>query len=95
MSTFTADQKAELREAFVTSRRDALAESRRLASIPQPAKSPVVRAAQHAERAQSAKTIVRAIVGEPRKVVDHCVFCGAPAKNGVCRGHSDLIDGGA
>lgn len=54
--------------------------------------SSVTRAAAKAERAQNAKPIMAAIVGERDHDLEHCQWCGGPSpkKDGVCPGHRDL-----
>jgi hypothetical protein len=92
VTAFTAAQKRELRASIAQSIREARAQSReRKAS--QPPKSPVQRAAEHAERASQAKQIAKDIVGPPRPPDDHCQVCGAPAKGDLCLAHSDLSEG--
>lgn len=84
---FNADQRRELREAIDQSKREAIAESRSRV------KSPVVRAAEKAHRAQDAKPLMEAIVvAEPLRDPFHCSFCGGPAKDGVCHAHSNLVE---
>lgn len=92
MTSFTLDQLAELNESMNKSIREAHAESRKRKAT-RPPKSPVVRAAEHAQRASEAKDLARDIVGVPRPPLGHCQFCGAPAKHDVCRAHADLLEG--
>ena len=96
MSSLTAEQRQEIRDALDQSRREALEQSKARAAMPKPQriklpKSPVVRAARVAQRAQEATTIARELF-EERKPTGRCQFCGAPARNSdVCRAHGDLV----
>lgn len=92
---FTTDQRAELRAAFEQSRREAVVELERLSRVrversTRPPKSPVLRAAEKAQRAQDAVTIARQVVTERPANGDRCVFCGDKATAGFCHAHSDL-----
>lgn len=87
---WSVEQRAELREAFEQSRRDALVESRRLAAIKPPASvepTPrrVVAPPPPAPKPEIPKT---------RRGVSHCIFCGGPTRNwaDVCRAHADLLE---
>jgi hypothetical protein len=92
VTAFTPEQRAELRASIDRSKREARAEPRKRKAT-RPPKSPVVRAAEHAQRASEAKDLARDIVGVPRPPLGHCQFCGAPAKHDVCHAHADLLEG--
>lgn len=93
---FTPEQRAELRAAVDQSRREGLVELERLRQVrvqresTRPKKSPVIRAAEMAQRAQDAVVIAREVVAE--RPVDglRCCLCGAPAVCGFCVAHNDL-----
>jgi hypothetical protein len=87
---FTKEQRDELRAAIDQSKCEALAESRRLAGR-RPVKSPVVRAAEKAQRAQEAPALARTLLSpsEPHRS-GRCVYCGARCPGRACVAHSDL-----
>lgn len=90
--TWTVDQRAELRAAFEQSRREALAESRRLAAV-----KPAAIAVTPAQVLRAVMTPAAPPPPPPSRPipdVSHCVFCGAKTRNwaDVCHAHSDLLE---
>lgn len=96
MAAWTDEQRAELRAAFEQSQREALAESRRLASLkpaaPAPSPAQILQAVITAPP-PAAKPTPRPSRSSPHDL-SHCVFCGGPTRNysDVCCAHSDLLE---
>lgn len=80
----TRDQRQQLKERIDGLQRERIQHEGR-------PKSSVQRAAAHARRAQDAVPIMAELVPPREPDLSRCAFCGAPAKKGVCRAHSDLV----
>lgn len=87
----TGEDRQKVREANDRRTRTLVEQAK---SVPRERKSPVVRAAEKAHRAQDALEIVKTIVPPTPGPLDHCAYCGRPSKGSdVCIGHRDLTEG--
>lgn len=80
----TRDQRQQLKERIDGIQRERIQHEGRPKSL-------VQRAAAKAHRAQDALPIMAELLPAREPDLSHCAFCGAPAKRGVCRAHSDLV----
>lgn len=92
----TEADRIRVREARNVEQRRLVDEARGIPRRTHTRKSPVVRAAEKAHRAQDAVEIVKTLVPDVVRVASgRCQFCAMPVKDGdVCRNHADLLEAG-